>query len=327
MLNDVLSQVIETAVSTDPIAESETLSISSPSIMPDPSLTDNRLDNQTNASVRSETQSLEELRRAYEELGKRLRQSEAIVSQPSSTAYRQSHLSPHQTNQLGVEQPVTLKDLSLFPHREFKVFGGQVGDSSSDINYSSLIKQIKEGVREGFPEAEIVRGALRIVKPGTFRDMLMHKDELSLQEVQGFLRSHLEEKATTEMFQELMCARQAETESPQQFLYRMIGLKQRLIFQSRQANSDVSYDPKTIREVFLHTVYQGLGVKYSNLWQRLRPFVSHSQVTDEEILQEVTTIISDENEHQRRLGQLPRQKTLQIQSAVVDMKGKTDRSV
>lgn len=62
---------------------------------------------------------------------------------------------------------------------------------------------------------------LRIVKPGTFRDMLMLKDELSLPELQGFLRSHLGEKATTEMFQELMCARQSEQESPQQFLYRM----------------------------------------------------------------------------------------------------------
>lgn len=166
------------------------------------------------------------------------------------------------------------------------MFGGQIGDNSCDISYSSLTKQIKEGVKEGFAEAEIVRGVLRIIKPGTFKDMLMHKDELSLPELQGFLRSHLGEKATTEMFQELMCARQAEQESPQQFLYRMIGLKQKLIFQLKQAHSDISYNPKTIQEVFLYTVYQGVGAKYIDLRQRFRPLVSHSQVTDEEILRE-----------------------------------------
>lgn len=87
------------------------------------------------------------------------------------------------------------------------MFGGQIGDNSSKISYNSLTKQINEGIKEGFAEAEIVRGVLRIVKPGTFRDMLMLKDELSLPELQGFLRSYLGETATTEMFQELMCAR------------------------------------------------------------------------------------------------------------------------
>lgn len=52
--------------------------------------------------------------------------------------------------------------------------------------------------------------------------------------------------------------------------------------------------------------------------QRLRPLTLNNNVTDEEILSEVTKIISDENEHQRRLGQTPRQKTLQAQSAVVE---------
>lgn len=202
------------------------------------------------------------------------------------------------------------------------MFGGQIGDNNSEISYNSLIKQMNEGMKEGFADAEIVRGVLRIVRPGTFRDMLMLKDELSLAELQGFLRSHLGEKATTEMFQELMCARQTEQESPEQFLYPMIGLKQKLIFQSKQAKADISYDPRTVQEVFLHTIYQGLGPKYTDLRQRLRPLTSNSNVTDEEILSEVTKIISDENEHQRRLGHAPRQKPAQAQSAVIETKDK-----
>ena len=138
----------------------------------------------------------------------------------------------------------------------------------------------------GFAEAEIVRGVLRIVRPGPFLVVLIHKDEMNIPELNGFLRSHLEEKATTEMIQELMCARQTEQESPQLFLYRLMGLKQKLIFPSKQSNTDISYDPKTIQQVFLHSVYQGLGAKHCDLQQRLRPLIIKNIVTDEEILSE-----------------------------------------
>lgn len=49
---------------------------------------------------------------------------------------------------------------------------------------------------------------------------------------------------------------------------------------------------------------------------RLRPLISSSKVTDEEILSQVMKI-SDENEHQRRLGQLLRQKKTHAHSAKV----------
>lgn len=78
----------------------------------------------------------------------------------------------------------------------------------------------------------------------------------------------------------------------------MIGPKQKLNFQSKQTKTDISYNPKTIQEVFLHTVYQGLGDKYADMRQRRRPLSSNNNVTDEEILREVTTIISEESEEE-----------------------------
>ncbi|KAL2083705.1 hypothetical protein ACEWY4_021478 [Coilia grayii] len=92
----------------------------------------------------------------------------------------------------------------------------------------------------------------------------------------------------------------------------------KILFQSRQASADIRYDPRTIQEVFLHTIYQGLGSKHSDIRQRLRPFLSNSHVTDEEILCHVMKIINDENEHQRRLGQGPRQKTAHAHSVQRD---------
>ena len=37
-----------------------------------------------------------------------------------------------------------------------------------------------EGTRESFSEAEIVCGVLRIIKPGTVKDMLINKDDLTV---------------------------------------------------------------------------------------------------------------------------------------------------
>ena len=216
------------------------------------------------------------------------------------------------------EKMVSLKDLSHLQRREFKIHGGQIGDQSSDITYSSICKQIDEGVREGFTGTEVIRAVLRIVKPGAFKDMLTHKDDITISELKRFLRPHLGEKASTELFQELMCAKQSEQEPPQQFLYHMIGLKQKILFQSKQANTDIHYDPKTIQEVFLHTIYQGLGSKHTDIRQQLRPLLSNNQVTDKDIVSQVMKILSDENEHQRRLGYGLRQKTTHSHSVRVD---------
>lgn len=201
--------------------------------------------------------------------------------------------------------------------------GGQIGDQNSEITYNSICKQIDEAIREGFTEAEIIRGILRIIKPGAFKDMLTNKDEITICELKGFLRSHLGEKASTELFQELMCAKQNEQEPPQQFVYRMIGLKRRILFQSKQTNIDIRYDPKIVQEVFLHTIYQGLGSKHTDVRQQLRPLLLNHQVTDEDIVSRVTKIIFDENEHQRRLGYVSKPKAMHAHSVQVDDRGQS----
>lgn len=38
-----------------------------------------------------------------------------------------------------------------------------------------------------FSDSEIVRAVLRIIKPGNFKDMLMNKDDVSVEELKGFI--------------------------------------------------------------------------------------------------------------------------------------------
>lgn len=59
---------------------------------------------------------------------------------------------------------------------------------------------------------------MRVIQPGHFKNMLICKDELTITELKSFLRSHIGEKGTDELFQELVLARQLENKTPQQFL-------------------------------------------------------------------------------------------------------------
>lgn len=190
------------------------------------------------------------------------------------------------------------------------------GDHTFDITYNSLSKQIGEGAREKFSDSEIVHGVLRIVKPGRFKDMLMNKEGMTVGELKMFLRSHLGDRNSPELLQELMYSKQSDSETPQQFLYRVIGLKQKVLFASKQADNDIKYSPETIQGVFLQRVYQGLGHKHSDIWQGLKPILSDLVlVSDEAILRHVTKITTDEGEQQRRFSVATRPRQMVAHSA------------
>lgn len=154
---------------------------------------------------------------SYKELGKKLRQSITVSTEHSlqqspglPTQANETHndtLRPNPTRhplvQPACEGIISLRDLSCLQRREFKVQRGQVGDHSSDISYNNICKQIEEGIRDGFPDTEIVCGVLRIIKPGTFKDMLIKKDDVAVLKLKGFLQDHLREKSSTELFQDL----------------------------------------------------------------------------------------------------------------------------
>lgn len=170
-------------------------------------------------------------------------------------------------------------------------------------------------------EGEVIRAVFRIIKPGNFKDMLCSKDDMTIAELKSFLRSHLGEKSSTELFQELISAKQHEHERPQQFLYRVMGLKQKVIFMSKQTDSDIKYEAQTAQNVFLHTVYQGLNEKHDNVRRELKPLLSDPAVTDNGLLRQVIKTTSEESERKQRLGRSARPKTARAHSGEVTTSG------
>ncbi|KAL1269483.1 hypothetical protein QQF64_031772 [Cirrhinus molitorella] len=267
----------------------------------------------------------------YEELSKKLRQymstptQHNTLAQHMQTSETTQHTSqPEVAKQLHSDRVFPVSSLSYIPHREFKIHGGQIGDHTSDITYNNVCRQIDNGFKENFSDAEIVRGVLRIIKPGFFKDMLMNKEDMTIRELKGFLQSHLGDRSSTELFQELMCTKQSEHETPQQFLYRVMGLKQKILFAARQAGSDKKYNPATVQDVFLHTVYQGLGHKCKDIRSELKPLLADSNISDDEILKHVMKVTSEENERLRRLGAPSRSKSSMASCAQLSQEPATE---
>ena len=201
------------------------------------------------------------------------------------------------------DQVLRFNDVAaLLPRREFKLHGGQISDVGSDMSYSSLCKQIDEGLHEGFTESEIIRTVIKITKPGTFREMLANKGDLTVDELKRFLRAHIRDKNSTELFQELSNAKQQDKENPQQFLYRIMGLKQRVLFESQQPGAEFSYDKRLVQGTFLHTLYQGLNEKNNHVRHDLKPLLTDLQVSDDFLLDQITKSMSEEAERLKRLG-------------------------
>lgn len=234
---------------------------------------------------------------------------ESVVA-PSPAKLRVER-SPVVTSQ--VTDVIKLTDVAaLLPRREFRIHSGQISDSDYDVSYSSLCRQIDEGLAENFTETEVIRTVLKIIKPGAFKDMLMTKDGLTVAELKRFLRAHLRDKSSAELFQELSCAKQQDRESPQQFMYRLMGLKQRVLFASQQGSSEFQYDNQLVHGIFLHSLYQGINEKHAYVRRDLKTLVTNTSLTDDFILEIMTKSVREEVERQARLGQPHKTRTITV---------------
>ena len=345
-LNDVVLRVmhhrdlVEMPVVPDEVAETSTsiVQTTSPHSITQPQ--------NPNPCTLTTTPKVEQLQQMYEELGRKL--EECTATTPTSSSLTATHVGagplnshtthdplmtvniaqgdglPHHQGHVNLiphhapERLVSLKDLAYLQRKEFRLHGGQISDTTSDMTYNCICKHIDEGLQEKHTEGEIIRGVLRAIKPGNFRDMLTNKDDLTVTELKSFLQSHLGEKSSTELFQDLMCTKQHENETPQQFLYRMIGLKQRIMFAAKHTASIVKYDASTIQCIFLNTICQGIGEKYEDVRRELKPLLADPAVSDEALLRQVIKTTTEESERKRRLGRSSTRKVTQAHSAHAD---------
>lgn len=92
------------------------------------------------------------------------------------------------------------------PWRKDYKISGQIGEPGQKdrLTFSSLARQIENGLSKDYPESEIVDAVIRAIVPGLqLRSYLEGKSDLSLPTLRRILRSHYQERSATELYKQI----------------------------------------------------------------------------------------------------------------------------
>ena len=102
---------------------------------------------------------------------------------------------------------------------------------------------------------------------------------ITLHQLQEILRRHYCEKSATEAYQELASVVQEHSETPLNFLMRVLKLRQQILASSQEAGSSIKFNEGLVQNVFLNSLET--GIIDDSIRARSRPLLQSKQVTDE----------------------------------------------
>ena len=133
---------------------------------------------------------------------------------------------------------------------------GQIGDLSQKdrLSFSSLVQQIENDLKNDYTEDEIKEAVIKAINPAlSLRSYLEGKADLTLAKLRRIMRSHYQEKTATELYHQLSSTVQQPKEKPEEFLIRLLDLKQKVLFASQESDSELKYDPTLVHGMFVHS--------------------------------------------------------------------------
>ena len=166
-----------------------------------------------------------------------------------------------------------------------------------------MAHQINSGLNGGYKEEEVTEVVIRAVNAGKrIRSYLEGKPLLTLANLRKIFRSHCQDKEVTEMYQLPSSGVKEGGETPKDFLVRLVDLKQKVLFASQEADSDLKYDPKLVQCMFLHSLLKGF--RSDSIKLELKPCLQNTHVTNKELFEKLIGAVSNEMERQQNLGSL-----------------------
>ena len=200
--------------------------------------------------------------------------------------------------------PTPVNSFNMFK-RELKIAGTITDSANKDkLSFCGLIRQINSAIAKGYTETEIIEAVIRAINPGNLlRGYLesMPLSDINLPKLRRLLRSHYKEKSGSELFQDLMNAAQQPKEDTQAFLMRLLTIRQKVLFVAQESDSKLKANTELVQSVFLQTLES--GVQSENIRTRLRPVLEKHDVSDEEIIHQLSSAVSGEEDRQKRLQQ------------------------
>lgn len=261
-------------------------------------------------TVVQEKGELEELKMHYQKLQQQMEEEigalEEKMKQRMQAAGGHTASVPITTKDVDTKSAITtptrLPEVTL--RREFRIMG-QIGEAGQKekLSYTSLINQIESALQKGHGEAEIIEAVTRAVSPGLhLREMLEIKRGLTLPTLKTILKGHYKVDSSSDLLHRLMNMTQDPRESAQNFLFRAIELKEKLMrkFSDDDASEEgEQFSPQLIQRKFLRSIETGLysdAVKF-----QLKPYLSNRTVTDEVLIERINEATNLEQERQQKL--------------------------
>ena len=212
------------------------------------------------------------------------------------------------TNTTDKKQEVTF-DLNgattVLARRELKIYG-QIGSPGQvdKLSFNSLARQIEDAQQKGHKEREIISAVTRAVGPGIpLRSYLEGRPDITLPQLRRVLRAHYKERDAIDLYQELAAASQQHKESPHEFFMRAMSLRQRVIFSSQEDQSPLKYDTNLVQSTFIQSLKTGLT---GSLKGEMRQYLQDPEISDEELLEKLSLVVSLEEKRAEKRGPKPR---------------------
>ena len=213
--------------------------------------------------------------------------------------------------------PNELKLLNSTFRKEFKI-NGSIGppNQNNRLTYTSLRRQIQEG--------EIISGVIKAISPGLpIRSYLEMKQDINLDYLNDLLRSHYQEKNAAEQLMELQNMCQRDHENAQDFLFRALGLRQKVIILSKE-DASLPCEPELVQSVFRRTLET--GIKEEQVLAKILPYLEYVSIDDDQLLiNQVKLAITADSERNTILRQ--KSKSYKVNEVEVEekMTGKKNR--
>lgn len=152
--------------------------------------------------------------------------------------------------------------------------------------------------------------------------MLEVKSDLTLPKLKTILKGHFKEDSSADLYHRLLNVTQDNRESPQNFLFRAIELKERLLLVSREG-LDEQYSSELIQKKFLRSVSTGLLSDHIKF--QLKPYLDDQNITDETLINKMNEAASVESERQNKQKKYTSNKAPKINELQTEVQTREER--
>lgn len=255
----------------------------------------------TSKSNAGELRQLEELKKQYLQMQKAQAEvKEAIEKEIKTLSEKLVQVDKSsKADEDAIAHPVKVPEVTI--RREFRICGQIDEEGQKDkLSYTNLLHQINAGLQKGHSEAEVIEAVIKAICPGlSLRNMLEIKTDLTLSKLKIILKSHFKAENASDLYHKLVNITQEPRESAQNFLFRAIELKDKLLVASAERGAEEQYDADLVRRKFLRSV--GTGLLNDSLKFEIKSYLEIPDVADEVLIKKLNEAASLETERQQKM--------------------------